>query len=142
MWATGTGEGSLFLVDNPWSAPATWQNAKGYAKTASFSWFQHFSRFIRPGMTRFGCTVSDTVGNSVKALCFSSASGESSVIMINFSTKMSLVKLRNLPGTRPRSLFQSTLAGTFKNATASLPPIEDNVWLPPESISTLYGGAM
>jgi hypothetical protein len=143
-WGYGSGEGSLFLVENPWDE-GSWVTEKGYQKTASFDWFVHFARFILPGMTRIACNSSSSVDQSVKALCFLGVSGETTVIMVNFSTKMAMVTLDGLPavGSNPkRRLYRSTLTEGFTEATKTMPPLADTVFLPGESIGTLYSGRL
>lgn len=142
-WATGTGEGSLFLVDNPFdNERSTWTNPKGYYKTQSFEWFRHFSNFILPGMLRVECQSSDSIDKSIKLLCFIGDEGSLTAIMLNFGTKTALVSLNGFPepppNAMPKQLFYSTLTEPFTNATALMSPLPNTVFLRAKSITTLH----
>lgn len=138
-WADDSGEGSLLLFDNPFESRSKWKSKQGFRKTASFDWFIHFTRYILPGMTRVVCDPSTTISSSVKSLCFVGFDGTMSIIMINFSTRMHLITLGDLPVSLANpQLYSTSLTESFTNKTHTLPPLANSVFLPGESISTLH----
>lgn len=140
-WAEDSGEGSLLLFDNPFGDRSSWKSEKGFRKTPSFDWFIHFTRYILPGMTRVVCDATAMIVSSIKSLCFVASDGTTSIIMINFSTRMHLVTFEGLPGTLENpQLYTTSLSEPFTNKTNTLPPLADSVFLPGESISTLHTG--
>jgi glucuronoarabinoxylan endo-1,4-beta-xylanase len=118
LWASGFSEGTLVLVDQ----------GKGYKILQSFYFFQHFSRFIRPGYRR----VQVDVGiKDVLASAWTGPAGAYSIILINTSSTQVYVSIRDMPvwiANQITLLYFSTLdqkftyAGVFRGDSASLLP--------------------
>lgn len=136
MYGTGTGEGTLLLVENPFGNP----NA-GFYRTTSFHWFRHFTNFIRPGMRQTSCDFGDGGYQGLLVLCYAADKsvpsggpalsayysdfdfGDSenrdiySIIVINTSYEEHTIQLSGLPGNPSpdtQKRFSSTLDSGFQ----------------------------
>lgn len=130
-WATGAAndEGTLLLVDDPFrSGRSHWRNDRGFTVLHSFYWFQHFTKFIRPGYRRVQV---DIAIRDVLASAWTAPFGVFSMIMINTSTVEAYVTLLDVPTWIPEQttdLYYSTLdvgftyGGRFRGTTLTLLP--------------------
>lgn len=114
-WGRGS-QGTLLVMDNPYRSI----QGDGYELTASFQWFQHFCRFIRPGMLRMATENRSRALRNVLDLAFvSKEDGSSAIIFINKSNRWTQVKVGYAPELKPgynRGVYYSTLTEPFTYA--------------------------
>lgn len=132
FWAsdTGSGEGTLILVDDPRDL----RSDKGYQILHSFWWMKHFSSFIRPGFLRVPI---DNAVQDVLSSAWTGPNGRFNVIHINTSREYSRVTMNDLPEWVQRqtnSVWYSTLEEGFTYGGGF---IGDEIWLQPRSITTI-----
>jgi O-glycosyl hydrolase len=129
----GTGEGSLLLVENPWT-PNDWKTKDGFRLTTSFWWFAHFSKFIRPGMFRVDGRSKSA---DVLVAAFGGDNSAVTVVIINKARNpVNGITLSGLPSSsRTAHVFQTTMTGKMER----LGPLTDSMvpLLPARSITTV-----
>lgn len=136
-------EGTMVIMDSPFDGidtTKTW----GFERTQSFYWFQHFCRFIRPGMQRMSIKDKTPGLNGILILVFVSKviDGSSTVILINTTNVWTRAQCGFLPMPlegKPRKVFYSTLDEKFTYA-GLFPEMSTKIWLKPNSITTLHSG--
>lgn len=129
----GTGEGSLVLVENPWT-PKKWKTKDGFWLTSSFWWFAHFTKFIRPGMKRVDAQSRST---EILVAAFGGDNGSYTVVIINKGkSPVNGVALAGLPqSSRAAVVFQTKLTGRMEKLGSLTDSMVQN--LPPTSITTV-----
>jgi glucuronoarabinoxylan endo-1,4-beta-xylanase len=113
FWGAGTGEGSLVLVDNPFTGDRrSWANDNGFTVTQSFWYYAHFSRFIRPGFQRVKARCAD---DSILVSAYVGSGSSACLVIINSSNRaVAGLALNGLPAGNTE-VFQSTLSDAMKN---------------------------
>jgi glucuronoarabinoxylan endo-1,4-beta-xylanase len=133
FWGAGTGEGSLVLVDNPFTGNRRmWANENGFTLTQSFWYYAHFCRFIRPGFQRVRVTCPI---DSILVSAYVGPANKACAVVINSSNRsIDGLQLNGLPA-GSTEVFQSTLSDRMTSLGSmqipALPP------LPGHSITTV-----
>ncbi|MET0244384.1 MAG: glycoside hydrolase [Flavitalea sp.] len=122
-------------------------NTTGYFRTTKNLWAMgHFSRFIRPGMTRIGISRSDKLNElaaSQDLMCsaFQDKGGKTVMVLINYSEQEKSVNLQGLRKKQPAKIYTTTAAKEM-NMKKSVMSAGGELKLLPRSINTLVIGDM
>lgn len=109
-------------------------------RTDKYYAFKHFSRYIRPGSIRLGCSPDDPTGLSVSAYRHE-ANGTLTIVMVNRgSAQTANITLPTAPtGVTGFDVYTSRSGDLWAQSSANVSGSAVSVQVPSSSIVTLYG---